>query len=85
MKLCTNFLETIWESFDECDHGYEASKSASLLIQEVVVHFQNKLKENKYHGYLFDRSKVHGKFGPDMNEKTRAAKQNLVVVFVLFC
>jgi hypothetical protein len=25
-----------------------------------VAHFQNKLKEERYHGYLFDRTKATG-------------------------
>ena len=56
------------QSHDECDASSDASTLASSLIEETIVHFQNKLKENKYHGYLFDRSRARG--NQDILKKT---------------
>ena len=63
------FSDAVLQSLDECDASSDASIFASSLIEETVIHFQNKLKENKYHGYLFDRSKAKSKLGVDENTR----------------
>ena len=55
------FSDLVYESLDECDASSDASIYASSLLEETVIYFQNKLKENRYHGYLFDRTKAKSK------------------------
>ena len=53
----------VTEALDQCDSSNLEQvhvKCASSLIEEAVAHFQNKLKEERYHGYLFDRTKATG-------------------------
>ncbi len=56
--------ESVFGELDQCDGSkgvpYHAI-SATQLIEKAVLYFQNKLKEQKYHGHLFDRRKAKGK------------------------
>ena len=59
----STFSDMVSETLDQCDGSKDEPvyvKCASSLIEEAVAHFQIKLKEERYHGYLFDRTKATG-------------------------
>ena len=62
-NLFSQLSENVLNRMDQVDHTNKISshgKVASSLIEQSIVHFQTKLKEQKYHGYLFDRNKSTG-------------------------